>query len=677
MNARRATAALDDVLWAVGLEDVTKVARSPLTRAGFDQMVSALVSALQQQTEPQRQAALTSVLRQLDHRWGSVSTEDRTRLIAAAMTQYVAGSGSLVAGTKTVLGQHMNTVAARSRAANIRSHQLKLPLEDPFGLVDPQVLEHARNSTALFIRDSRGVIAGRLSAVARGVVADGLAQGWDDRTIADELATTLRGTEAQQTKTYLTTVSSVFVARSRNYGTLRSFDQAGITAYEHVAVLDEMTCGVCRFMHGRTFDVRVSLDQYNAVAAGGPESVIALQPFMRTAKLPGGERVVAVPSGGALVPVADVDDDGVGRVDARGSFRPRVGDKAIQRMGCGCPVHPRCRCTVVPGATSVSVVSVPGAVSAPAVSPAGELAGTNLVNPTSTPSRTRRPRARPAPERFEVRVVRGRPLIGPPPPLHRSAEDAIADWVSRGAHNGNVTADDVRRVFGHKIPTLESIEQAWGGDDGRFVLRSVSTDGDAVRFAGIITDLAGQVRYDEDGVVRRFERQGRQLIAHHDYMVLLPRKNGQGPPEGIGSRIVRNAMALNSHLGVSAIEVHAAWRGRFAWPSMGFDWMPSRHSVAAETRRFAEFLRQHGVAKADEIAASAGEHPWLIGDYSDGTKHTVVDTSPGVPYGTTMALSLGKLFLYRSGMLYLRLNLTDASSPSFARARRLLEKFRS
>jgi len=366
MNARRAVAALDDVLWVIGLEHVTKAVRSPFSRAGFDQMVSSLVAALQQATEPQRQAALAAAIQQLDQRWSGVTEGDRARLVATAMSQYVAGSSGLVAGTADVFGTHMRAIAGRTRAAANRTHQLRLPLEDPFALIDPRVLEHARTSNALFVRNARGAIAERLSGVARGVVADGLSRGWDDDTIADELGVALRGSEAKQSRGYLTMVSSVFVARSRHYATLRSFEQAGIATYEHVAVLDERTCSACRFMHGRTFRVRVALDQFTAVSAGGPESVVELQPFMRAARLPSGGQVIAVPSGGQVVPVADIQDSGVGRVDALGSFRARVSDASIQRMGCGCPVHPRCRCTIVPGATTTSVAVPAGPGAAPA-----------------------------------------------------------------------------------------------------------------------------------------------------------------------------------------------------------------------------------------------------------------------------------------------------------------------
>lgn len=291
-----------------------------------------------------------------------------------------------------------------------------------------------------------------------------------------------------------------------------------------------------------------------------------------------------------------------------------------------------------------------------------------LASPPSPPPRRRR--SGPVGP-FEVRTVRGRPLIGPKPDFHAEGADVVTDWRSEGAYI-NTSGVDLERVFGKgKVPKLKHLGEAWGDPESGalFVLQSVSSYGNAVSFSGVLKRAGTGEVLNTHTISRSFRRDGRRLYVGHDYMVLKDDDQLTGPPiPKLGSRLVRNSVRLYSHLGAESVEVHPAWMGQFVWPSMGFTWEKPSQASAVQAR-FEAFLRARGFSDAAEIARARGKHPWDISDFDTGERVEVRDGRPGSS-GKMLRLPLGKLFFYNSGPGTLILNVSDASSESFRRLKR-------
>lgn len=675
---------IDDVLWTLGLESLVAKARppSPLTARGFTRMTRALVAAISNAVDGFYESAMVAVVAELQRRWTVLTEEQRSEVFTQVYRTYTQRVLQGIERLTSVFGQHTTTIISTTRAA--AGTQYTLPFNDTFNALDLEVARHLRSSQALFVRGANGRIAEALSARAREIVARGLERGFDSQDISTELARELRGEEGRKRRDYHRMLSEVFVGRARTYGVLRSFEAAGITRYEHRAVLDEVTCNVCRFMHGRSFEVRVSLGQYQQVAESPAEEVANIQPFLRTFRGPNGSTSIGIRTAEGITNIADVLESGVGRMDATGSFNQRMSDDRIQRLGCGCsPFHPYCRCTQAP--VSTSTVQVPGEVQT------FEPAAPTVVAPAPTPQPRQRQRRAPAtpaapafigpPGPYEVRVdAKGRPIIGPPPAFYANADEALADWQRRFPAM-RISKETLAHVFGapDRIPTLTELAKAWSPDgDFKFLKVEAVRNGFRIegypRAAATATNPYPSQNWSQGTVDRSFKRDKRGLIVHHDYQVLKPARTDpndeSAPLKGMGTRAVRNSMALYSHLGADAIEAHAAWSGKFAWPSMGFDWMAAKKPKDLE-QKLTRFLTKHGMVEPAARAAKAAERPWLIAELDNGTLHN----RPNRAQGGTIDLSIGKLFLFEeasSDLLYVQLNLKNAKSESFNHASRVV-----
>lgn len=604
---------------------------------------------------------------------------------------------------------------------------------DPvFEGIDPEAADHARTASQFYIRDATGrIVDGPVAQAIRDKVAEGVRDGLDQRTIAGDIGKVVAGTTAARSRDYLVMASSVATARARSYGVLKSFEEAAISYTEFRAVLDEVTSQVCRFMHKRRFEVRAQLQRFDDVARAPLGAVKEIQPFMRVGRDGEGQRAVGVRDPGTreFVPFASVTRSGLGVKDDPGEFRPLVSDSRIQALGCCTPpLHPHCRSILVPGRRPA--VQVPGpAPEPPAAAPVAPATPTRAPAPTQPRQAPASPPARapwqptpagidddlvevipatpprpgvpvpppppgfvrpiaptppasppsPPPRRqrsgpvgpYEVRTVRGRPVIGPKPDFHAEGADVVTDWRSGGAHV-NASGVDLERVFGRgKVPKLKHLGEAWGDPESGavFTLQSVSSYGNEVSFSGVLKRAWTGEALNTHTISRSFKRDGRRLYVGHDYMVLKDDDQLTGPPiPKLGSRLVRNSVRLYSHLGAESVEVHPAWMGQFVWPSMGFNWEKASQASSMQLR-FEAFLRARGFSDAAEIARARGRYPWDISDFDTGERVEVRDGRPGSS-GKMLRLPLGKLFLYSTNPGTLILNVSDASSASFRRLKR-------
>jgi SPP1 gp7 family putative phage head morphogenesis protein len=713
----RAKTVVDDVLWALGLERITKARRPPaLTRRGFDALVRALVRSLEGVTGPGRRAGLEAAERRLDRDWQRLTPEQREEAITAAMRTYVEVVTERAANVSDVFARHSREIVAEGYRETAQT-QLDLDESPVFNAVDERVIQHAATSQAFYARAATGQISQAMSERARRIVASGLEAGHGTKEIAAELGRQLKGTEAERTRSYYEMLASVGVARARTYGQLRSYDDAAITTYEWVAVIDEVTCDTCRFLHGQKFSVRESLNRYQEVVDGDPTSVMELQPFARVVRSEG-RTAIAVNNRA----IAEIEESGVGQKDVRGRFKNTMSPANMQRLGVGQPpIHPRCRCVTVavfddddedlpvllprpaepdalqaqreaddePVLVDIGTPALPGIpiplqvqVRPPATTTTIPLvpAATRPSSPTGS-ARTPGPRTPAVPAApvgpWTVHTVGGRPRIGPEP-TWLPVKEVVASWKRAGYDD----VDEVllERLFGKNAPTVEQVLESWSApklglkaelarrEDGKLAFASANPRSIGIGF--VLRDEAGTLYTKEPGK-RYFALDDKlRLTVQNSVLKLF-----DDTPKGVGEHLTANSMRLYTHLGVDAVELTAMWTGRYTWATFGFDWA-DREEAAGMRDTFARYLIKHGVPKdtANEEATLRAAHPWLIAAFDDGKTAPCVfhrikrgsandwDIERGVA-------PLGKAFFLREEMpgWFGELDLSSADSPSFKR----------
>jgi hypothetical protein len=333
--------------------DVRKAGGDPLDPASFDRITAALANALSGAVRGREASAMNKALATLDVKWAELTGTDRDRVIQTAR--------DLVANIPTrgvikpinrefkVKGE---AVIKGSRGAEKRRLTAKLGarINVDMQLGDKRVLDHMVGSQSLFVRNQYGRISSKFSDRARSIVAEQLEAGLGSGEITDVLHRELRG--MGKTKPYWNVIAGVFVNRSRTYGQLASYEEAGIERFVFEAILDEVTTDQCATLHGRTFSVDAGIGRYRQTAeAPDPEAVLDIMPWIRVGKDPAtGKKIMFTRTrGGHKHVIGEIVRSRVGRADDTGKQRNVVSNKQLQDV-IGAfmpPLHARCRSTIV------------------------------------------------------------------------------------------------------------------------------------------------------------------------------------------------------------------------------------------------------------------------------------------------------------------------------------------
>ncbi len=357
-SAYDALHALDEVLLDVFGVAIRKDDLKPLSRPGFDQIVRLLLRRLLAAVEAPEARVLQLQIDALDTKWTTLSERQRDSVIRHAVSRVTGVHGNVVPKVRSILRTTGREIVLGTKQVNRERHGLEIT--PSFHAADTTVIDHAAASQAFFLRDEYGRREQALSALARQVVARSLESGFDNDAIGRALQEALTAAGAKRTDAYWTMIASVFAGRARTWGTLSSFTEAGIDEYEIEATLDEQTCDVCRFMHGRTFTTSAGVASFEQVAAAGdPGAVVDLMPFCGVGVAPEGGRALFFGRGEDRALLATVVESGFGKRDAVGTYAEGIRRAAMESAGLICPFHPRCRCLPVP--TGLSTGPVPAA----------------------------------------------------------------------------------------------------------------------------------------------------------------------------------------------------------------------------------------------------------------------------------------------------------------------------
>ncbi len=120
-------------------------------------------------------------------------------------------------------------------------------------------------------------LGGQISSVIQKQVID---QGLSRRDAGAALEQLFGETFPERSRSYWNVVASAGVVRSRTFGNVESFDQAGVETYIVRAIIDGRTSQICRHLNGKVFRVDAARDLRDRfLAAKDPEDAKSIHPW--------------------------------------------------------------------------------------------------------------------------------------------------------------------------------------------------------------------------------------------------------------------------------------------------------------------------------------------------------------------------------------------------------------
>jgi SPP1 gp7 family putative phage head morphogenesis protein len=318
----------------------------PLDDDDFVVILERLSLELREATENQEAKALRDALDLLDVNWPALSAAAIDRLISAAAAILAGSVDKIIPRTSRIFEAAARAVIPPTKRRVVDREQLGIggALSTPDKETGAALLRHQ----GLYIRDEYGRRADAAAARARQIVASGIERGLGQQEMAAQLAADITLRHLGRAKSYWEVVATAFSNRARTSTQLNSYEEAGIKRFRFVAVLDEATTDICRYMDGRIFAVRDALAlQRRAERMTVADDIKNLQPWV-SAGVEDGRSILYFERNGHRQRVAYVDQSAVGRQDARGVFSGGMTDAQLAAAGILVPpLHARCRSTIV------------------------------------------------------------------------------------------------------------------------------------------------------------------------------------------------------------------------------------------------------------------------------------------------------------------------------------------
>ena len=334
---------------------VAKASREldPRSSEGFLRIVDQVARALRRAAQGAEADAVRRVIDQLDVDWPHLTDADRMRIVRAANEAIAGVPPAIMPKVHEVLDLEAGRVVRGTRRSVKQKFSLKISSD--FTRTDERIAQFVARSQTNFIRDEYGRRQVAFSEKARQIVSRGIAQGLGRDEISRQLREAFRNTAVNRSAFYWDVVASAFVGRARSAAEVSSYAEAGISHYLIIAVLDEVTTDICRFLHGKRFSVGASMAQFARIERlRDPERIKHEQPWLQVRQDRRGNRVIVVPTERGDVRVAVVEDSAERKhaKDERGRFRSGMSAAKLEAINVGPPpYHGLCRTNVVPDIT--------------------------------------------------------------------------------------------------------------------------------------------------------------------------------------------------------------------------------------------------------------------------------------------------------------------------------------
>jgi hypothetical protein len=318
------------------------------TTRDFERAVSLLGAKLRASSRKSDAQAVRDSLSVLDVDWHATPPEQRSRLIARALSTAGRALAPALRAIEAPLSNAASAVVYATRTDSRRRQKLVIGAD--FNALDRRIMTHVVRSQGNFVRDEHGRRLDDFGERAREIVAIGLEQGLGRDDIAHALHSAASAVFVSRSRSYWNVIASAFVGQARSFAQMSSYAEAGVRRYVVEAVLDEVTTPCCRFLHGKTFSVGEALKRFDAIERlDAPERIKVVAPWIRQGMDPESRRsVLYVNSASGRVPLAEVLRTGNGNHDDLGEFRAMINDRKLGELGIGFPpYHGHCRTTTL------------------------------------------------------------------------------------------------------------------------------------------------------------------------------------------------------------------------------------------------------------------------------------------------------------------------------------------
>jgi SPP1 gp7 family putative phage head morphogenesis protein len=359
-RAQRGHARLGAAAALVGEQVIYRELAAPVAKAsgendprspeGFLRIVDQVARALRRASQGAEVDAVRRAIDQLDVDWPHLTDADRMRIVRAANEAIAGVPPAIMPKVHEVLDLEAGRVVRGTRRSAKQTFSLNISSD--FTRTDERIAQFVARSQTNFIRDEYGRRQVAFSEKARQIVSRAIAQGLGRDEISRQLREAFRNTAVNRSAFYWDVVASAFVGRARSFAEVSSYADAGISHYIIVAVLDEVTTDICRFLHGKRFSVGASMAQFARIERlRDPERIKHEQPWLQVRQDRRGNRVLVVPTERGDVRVAVVEDSAERKraKDELGRFRNGMSATKLEAVNVGPPpFHCLCRTATVP-----------------------------------------------------------------------------------------------------------------------------------------------------------------------------------------------------------------------------------------------------------------------------------------------------------------------------------------
>ncbi len=318
----------------------------PLVDDDFVLILARMTLALITAAERQEAKALRDALDLLDVNWKNLSPAAQSRLIAGAQAVISGSVDKVIPRTSPIFERAARAIIPATKENVIARDGLTIAatLSQP----DIETGRALLRQQGLYIRDEFGRRADVLAVRAREIVAQGIELGLGQEDMAAQLATDITLRQMNRSRAYWEVIATAFANRARTTIQLNSYLEAGITTYRFVAVLDERTTDICRYMNGKTFSVQRALErQRRAETMTDAADIKDIQPWVSKG-VENGKSILYYERRGKRFKVAQINESAVGVRDEVGLFSDGLTNAQLEAAGLQVPpLHGKCRSTIV------------------------------------------------------------------------------------------------------------------------------------------------------------------------------------------------------------------------------------------------------------------------------------------------------------------------------------------
>lgn len=237
----------------------------------WKRLVSRLHKLLYQTWNEQQETAIVEAIKRLEDPSGAMTAED-VEIVLATLEEHLGRPMS------ELLGEEVANVQRTSYETAFKDLELKFQ----FGKKDARVLRWLEQDALYWIesyydREVREQLQEELiSSVSLG----------ESRLQAGKRLQSAFGARVKKDNLYWEGLSNHVVTRTREFGKVSGYQQAGISYIEVRAVLDNRTTQICRYMHGRIFKTSDAKKlREKIMSADTPDEIKRVAPWITGGKV--------------------------------------------------------------------------------------------------------------------------------------------------------------------------------------------------------------------------------------------------------------------------------------------------------------------------------------------------------------------------------------------------------